>query len=585
MSCRKQRSPSSATTGPPDAAATPSTVDTKPSMPFTPRFARTRTPSAGAANALDVAHRHARRDDQRRAVGQRGDDVACDPPLERLVPAVEQAVDRAPSASLGAGATVEPLRSCRPGRRSASATAASSALGVDRETLAAPRRGIEPRAVGIDEPLRHRPGRATRRGLARERRADAQHEVGAVRAGERVARAAARRRSRSRPGRTAAPRAGRRAPASRPPRRSARTVVGCDVRAPARDEHARAARRATGVGDAAPPAVVGHAPRAVDARPRPAVGPTGRVDERRAGRHERLAERQVEVHRARRAGRVASATAARRDRAPVRRPTPGTVLGRRRDRRTSAPRRRRAPRWSMVWPAPVSRSSGGRSAVHTISGTRAWCASSTAGWKLAAAVPDVHEHDRGRPDAWRRRARRTPPSARRGARAPGSRSSRASASASGVERDPGASARVRRHRPRAHSSTSARAKRGVASRRRRHARIAPMRLRAGARVHARPSGPGTPVEARLPRDWDVQALEVPDGLDFVATADTLGLRGGTGTLGRVLDGRPAVPAARARPTRARRAARPRQRVAGHRPRERAADAARGRRAARAGRRA
>lgn len=35
-----------------------------------------------------------------------------------------------------------------------------------------------------------------------------------------------------------------------------------------------------------------------------------------------------------------------------------------------------------------------------------------------------------------------------------------------------------------------------------------------------------PMEARLPRDWDVQALEVPDGLDFVATAGTLGVRGG-----------------------------------------------------------
>ena len=37
------------------------------------------------------------------------------------------------------------------------------------------------------------------------------------------------------------------------------------------------------------------------------------------------------------------------------------------------------------------------------------------------------------------------------------------------------------------------------------------------------------IEDRLPRDWDVQALEVPDGLDFVATAATLGVRGGTGT--------------------------------------------------------
>ena len=34
------------------------------------------------------------------------------------------------------------------------------------------------------------------------------------------------------------------------------------------------------------------------------------------------------------------------------------------------------------------------------------------------------------------------------------------------------------------------------------------------------------VERALPRDWDIQAVEVPDGLDFVATADTLGHRGG-----------------------------------------------------------
>jgi 2-succinyl-6-hydroxy-2,4-cyclohexadiene-1-carboxylate synthase len=34
------------------------------------------------------------------------------------------------------------------------------------------------------------------------------------------------------------------------------------------------------------------------------------------------------------------------------------------------------------------------------------------------------------------------------------------------------------------------------------------------------------VERALPRDWDVQAVEVPDGLDFTATADSLGHRGG-----------------------------------------------------------
>ena len=34
------------------------------------------------------------------------------------------------------------------------------------------------------------------------------------------------------------------------------------------------------------------------------------------------------------------------------------------------------------------------------------------------------------------------------------------------------------------------------------------------------------VEWALPREWDVQTLEVPDGLDFVATADALAHRGG-----------------------------------------------------------
>jgi 2-succinyl-6-hydroxy-2,4-cyclohexadiene-1-carboxylate synthase len=38
-----------------------------------------------------------------------------------------------------------------------------------------------------------------------------------------------------------------------------------------------------------------------------------------------------------------------------------------------------------------------------------------------------------------------------------------------------------------------------------------------------------PVEKLLPLDWDVQALDVPDGLDFVATADALGHRGAEGT--------------------------------------------------------
>ena len=38
-----------------------------------------------------------------------------------------------------------------------------------------------------------------------------------------------------------------------------------------------------------------------------------------------------------------------------------------------------------------------------------------------------------------------------------------------------------------------------------------------------------PVERLLPADWDAQAIEVPDGLDFVTTADALGHRGSSGT--------------------------------------------------------
>ena len=53
--------------------------------------------------------------------------------------------------------------------------------------------------------------------------------------------------------------------------------------------------------------------------------------------------------------------------------------------------------WSTVWLAPVPRSSGGRSAVSTISGTPASSASITAAWKWAAAVPDVHTSTAGPP--------------------------------------------------------------------------------------------------------------------------------------------------------------------------------------------
>jgi 2-succinyl-6-hydroxy-2,4-cyclohexadiene-1-carboxylate synthase len=56
------------------------------------------------------------------------------------------------------------------------------------------------------------------------------------------------------------------------------------------------------------------------------------------------------------------------------------------------------------------------------------------------------------------------------------------------------------------------------------------------------------VEARLPRDWDVQAIEVPDGLDFAATAETIGIRGSEGAwVGYSLGGRLALRLALDRP--------------------------------------
>ena len=64
--------------------------------------------------------------------------------------------------------------------------------------------------------------------------------------------------------------------------------------------------------------------------------------------------------------------------------------------------------WSMVWFAPVPRSSGGRSAVSTISGTPASSASITAAWTAAAAVPEVHTSTAGRRLALARPRARNP---------------------------------------------------------------------------------------------------------------------------------------------------------------------------------
>ncbi len=68
-----------------------------------------------------------------------------------------------------------------------------------------------------------------------------------------------------------------------------------------------------------------------------------------------------------------------------------------RNRRTAVPY---SPIWSVAWLAPTPRNSGGRSAVRTRRGTDACDASSTAGCRFAAAVPDVQTTATGRREAF-----------------------------------------------------------------------------------------------------------------------------------------------------------------------------------------
>src|SRR3712207_2657799 len=94
--------------------------------------------------------------------------------------------------------------------------------------------------------------------------------------------------------------------------------------------------------------------------------------------------------------------------------------------------------WTMVWLAPVSRSSGGRSAVRRIMGTASVAASTTAGRPLATAVPEVVIQAAGRPEARAkpRAAKALPRSSKWIRSLPFGLE--ASAATSGVEREPGA---------------------------------------------------------------------------------------------------------------------------------------------------
>jgi hypothetical protein len=93
--------------------------------------------------------------------------------------------------------------------------------------------------------------------------------------------------------------------------------------------------------------------------------------------------------------------------------------------------------WSIVCPAPISRSSGGRSAVSTSSGTAASSASQTAGWRFAAAVPEVHSTATGVPLACAAPRAKNPADRSSTITLVSIPGSRHRASASGVEREPG----------------------------------------------------------------------------------------------------------------------------------------------------
>ena len=114
--------------------------------------------------------------------------------------------------------------------------------------------------------------------------------------------------------------------------------------------------------------------------------------------------------------------------------------------------------WSIVWPAPFSRSSGGRSALRISSGTPASCASITAGSSSAAAVPEVHVTATGRPDALASPSAKKPRAALVDVRVAAQARLAREASTSGVQREPG-EVQASRSPQRASSSTNARSSR------------------------------------------------------------------------------------------------------------------------------
>ena len=446
VSCRNAMSPISSAVGRPEPRATPTAVDTTPSMPLAPRLAITRTPVRG--RAYHSTSRTGMDDDTTSELpaGSGGDDVAGHLGLGRLGVGVERRRDGRLRPGFG------PRPAGRP-RGAAGAPEAAGEGGAQRGGIGRHHQGggvlrVGPGAGRVDLHLA-RPGAGEPLGRAPPTPAGA--------------RAAARPSACGRP-RTPDGRGGR---GRR--RRSRRRACGSPERASASTGQPVARARAwTAAGSPAPCPADDDAPLLVEggdedvelrvasapagpaaagARARrradpPATGPDSPTSGSRNGRFRWTGPGPDARSPRPPPGRRAIATWRRSSSSG----TPGSW-----NQRTAVPK---SLSWSMVCGAPTSRSSGGRSAVQhehrhlglvglddrrvQLGGGRAAGAQHRRGAARGQAEPEG-------------RGRR--PSARRGGRAAAGAGSAASASASGVDREPGATT-ASVTPARTHSSTS-----------------------------------------------------------------------------------------------------------------------------------
>ena len=281
-----------------------------PSIPLAPRLESTRGGSSRAAQNVSTSRTGIdEATNERRVAPAARAELARDARLAELV-AERRGDRRARRARRRARQRAEPGRSA--GARPLGAARASAAPGRRRARGRTTPRRVLPGALGVEGDLRARRGRAShaRSGLEVGRSPTRSTTSGRVRGGERARRAAARRSGRSPPAPRRAPDSGS-ASSGQPraaanardaPRRapSAALVRGPATTTPrgAAGESASAQRRRRRAG----------APAARD--PGRAVGAgRRRLARQRLVEHQRLAQREVEVHRARAAATRASTTA------------------------------------------------------------------------------------------------------------------------------------------------------------------------------------------------------------------------------------------------------------------------------------